>query len=208
MDTHKSRDFRTKNVPLAVILAFASMTPAALAKPKEKTYPASCDRVWLAVKRATAPPHYNFAQFNDAEKKGIVSTGMALTGKRYLDITVSGTGNACTVALGGSFSGLTHNDKGDLFERIKEQLVEVPELPETTASAKGSPTEIAKPIGKPLTNADVVKLNAAGLTEQLIIDKIRVSPADYRLDTNDLVELKHAGLSDAVIRAMIQASQH
>jgi hypothetical protein len=197
-----------KRTFVSTILMLAAAT-SGLAKPKENTYPASCDRVWLAVKRATAPPHYNFAQLDDALKKGIVSTGNFATGKRSLDITLSGTGNTCTVAIGGSFSGLIHNDKGDLFERIREILVEIPESPETVANAK-APSDgsaISKAVSaRPLTNADVLKLQAAGLTEQLIIDKIKASPADYHLDTDDLVGLKQTGLSDAIIGAMIQAS--
>ena len=94
------------------------------AKPKEQVFAASCDRVWSAVKIATAPPHYNFAQLDDAQKKGIVSTGNAVSGKRYLDITLTGSGETCTVALGGNFSGITHNDKGDLFKRIEEALAQ------------------------------------------------------------------------------------
>ena len=61
--------------------------------------------------------------------------------------------------------------------------------------------------GTALTNADVLKLKAAGLTEQLINDKIKASPASFNLDTNDIVDLKQAGLTDAIIGAMIQASQ-
>jgi hypothetical protein len=195
---------------VSLTLVLAGVIPA-FGKPKETTYPTSCNHVWLAVKRATAPPHYNFAQLDDAQKKGFVSTGNFMSGKRYLDITLSGTGNTCTVAIGGVFSGLVHNDKGDLFDRIKEALVEIPEsTPETTAKAKEQPSESPVPkavSGTPLTNADVLKLKAVGLTEQLIIDKIKVSPANYRLDTSDLVELKQAGLSDASIAAMMQASQ-
>ena len=92
-------------------------------KPKEKIYSASCDRVWAAVKVATAPPHYNYAQLDKAQKKGIISTGNTLSGKRYLDITLTGSGDSCTVAVGGNFSGLAHDDKGDLFKRIDEALV-------------------------------------------------------------------------------------
>lgn len=193
----------------AIILVFTGLTPA-LAKPKEKTYAASCDRVWLAVKHSTVPPHYNFAQLDDAQEKGIISTGNFATGKRLLDIRLSGNGNTCTVAIGGNFSGLVHNDKGDLFERIKEALVEIPESPETVAGTKAPAEELvaSKTISsRPLTNADVLKLNAAGLTEQLIIDKINASLADYHLETNDLIQLKQTGLSDAIIGAMIQASQ-
>jgi hypothetical protein len=94
-----------------IVLALALTVSPAFAKPKEKTFPASCGRVWAAVKRATVPPHYNFAQLDDAQK-------------RYLDITLSGTGDTCTVAIGGNYSGLVHNDKGDLFKRIEEALAE------------------------------------------------------------------------------------
>jgi subtilisin family serine protease len=90
-----------------------------LGAPKTKVYPASCDRVWAAVKVAATPPHYNFAMLDDGQKKGIVSTGSGMTGKRNLDLTLTGTGESCTVAIGGSFSGLAHDDKGDLFKRIE-----------------------------------------------------------------------------------------
>jgi hypothetical protein len=61
--------------------------------------------------------------------------------------------------------------------------------------------------GAPLTNADVIKLKAAGLGDDLVIGKIKASPASYRLDAADLVELKQNGLSDALIGAMMQAFQ-
>jgi hypothetical protein len=115
---------------MAVILT--TLASPIFAKPKEQVYAASCERVWAAVKIATAPPHYNFSQLDDAQKKGIVSTGNAFSGKRYLDITLTSSGETCTVALGGNFSGITHNDKGDLFKRIEDALAQVPieETPE------------------------------------------------------------------------------
>ena len=98
-------------------------SPIAFAKPKEKIFQANCDQVWGAVKKATAPPHYNFAQLDDAQKKGIVSTGNSWSGKRYLDISPTApTPDTCTVALGGQFSGITPDDNGDLFARIEEVL--------------------------------------------------------------------------------------
>lgn len=61
--------------------------------------------------------------------------------------------------------------------------------------------------GKALTNADVLKLKNAGLGDELIIGKIKASPADYHLDTNDIIELKRPGLSEVIIGAMLAASQ-
>ena len=47
-----------------------------------------------------------------------------LTGKRTMDIALSGAGDTCMVAIGGVFSGLVHNDKGDLFKRIEAEFTE------------------------------------------------------------------------------------
>jgi hypothetical protein len=61
--------------------------------------------------------------------------------------------------------------------------------------------------GTALSNADVLKLKEAGLSEQLILDKIKSTASTFTLDTDDLLALKKAGLSDAIISAMIQAQQ-
>jgi hypothetical protein len=105
-----------------IIFLLAISTISMLAAPKQKTFPANCDVVWAAVKRMTTPPHYNFAMLDDAQKKGIISTGNNLSGKRNLDLALSGTGDTCTISVGGMFSGLIHDDKGDLFRRIEDDL--------------------------------------------------------------------------------------
>jgi hypothetical protein len=68
-------------------------------------------------------------------------------------------------------------------------------------------SEVPKPaLGPAIGNADILKLQEAGLSEQLIIEKVKASRADYHLGTDDLVELKKAGISDGVIGAMLAAS--
>lgn len=52
-----------------IILLLAITSAPLVAGPKQKTFVTNCDRVWSAVKRATAPPHYNFAMLDDAQKK-------------------------------------------------------------------------------------------------------------------------------------------
>ena len=112
-----------RRVRVAAVIALTTTTVVAFAKPKVKTYPQNCNQVWTAVKTATSSSHYNFAQLDDTQKKGLVSTGNTLTGKRYLDITLtSPTPDTCDVAVGGVFSGFAHDDKGDLFGRIEEAL--------------------------------------------------------------------------------------
>lgn len=56
-----------------------------------------------------------------------------------------------------------------------------------------------------LTNADVLKLSRAGLGDEVIVEKINNSPADYSVEPDDLIALKKAGLSNAVIGAMVRA---
>ena len=56
-----------------------------------------------------------------------------------------------------------------------------------------------------MTNADVIKLKEAGFGDDLVIDKIVNTPAAFNLEFDDLVALRKAGISDAVIQAMLHA---
>ncbi|MCU1326449.1 MAG: hypothetical protein JWN34_1819, partial [Bryobacterales bacterium] len=61
--------------------------------------------------------------------------------------------------------------------------------------------------GKPMTNEDVLALKAAGFGDDFILTKVRTSQAGFVLDTLDLVKLKQAGVSEAVLGAMVQAAE-
>ncbi|HEX3176391.1 MAG TPA: hypothetical protein VHZ49_06930 [Methylomirabilota bacterium] len=54
-----------------------------------------------------------------------------------------------------------------------------------------------------LTNDSVIAMKKAGLSESIILAKIRSSQAKFDVSTQSLVGLKQAGLSDAVIEAMV-----
>jgi len=57
----------------------------------------------------------------------------------------------------------------------------------------------------PLTNLAVVKLVKAGFKEKTIITIINSRPAKYKLDTEDLIELKRNGVNENIILAMLSA---
>ena len=57
-----------------------------------------------------------------------------------------------------------------------------------------------------LTNEAIVAMKKAGLSEGVILAKIRGSKAKFDTSTQALVGLKQAGLSDAVIEAMVAQS--
>jgi hypothetical protein len=103
-----------------VVLIFLSAS--CFAKSKEKVYPISCEKLWAAVKKTAGPPYYNVSQMNDANKTGLVVAGTALSGTRMLSIALTGEGDSCTLSIQGAFSGLAHNDKGDLLKRIEQNV--------------------------------------------------------------------------------------
>lgn len=55
----------------------------------------------------------------------------------------------------------------------------------------------------PLTNAAVIKLVKAGFKEKTVIAIINNRPADFKLDTEQLIELKRNGVNDNIILAML-----
>jgi hypothetical protein len=60
----------------------------------------------------------------------------------------------------------------------------------------------------PMTNEDVLKLVSAGLGEEFILIKIRASPTSFALDTDSIVRLKSAGVSERVLAAMLEGSRY
>jgi hypothetical protein len=57
----------------------------------------------------------------------------------------------------------------------------------------------------PLTNAAVVRLVKAGFKEKTIITIINNRPADFKLDTEHLIELKRSGVHENIILAMLSS---
>lgn len=58
-----------------------------------------------------------------------------------------------------------------------------------------------------LTNAEIVRMSAAGLNKQIIVQKISVSTGKFDLSTDELVNLKKAGVDDDIIAAMFEVSR-
>jgi hypothetical protein len=68
-----------------------------------------------------------------------------------------------------------------------------------------SSTAFAQASGAVMTNADVVKLAKLGFGSEIIKEKISgASSVNFKLDVDDLVKLKNAGVSQDVISAMLR----
>ena len=57
----------------------------------------------------------------------------------------------------------------------------------------------------PLTNNDVMDLKRAGVSDDVIILKIRGGPTKFETNASDLIALKNAGVSDAVVAEMLKS---
>ncbi|MEI8191996.1 MAG: hypothetical protein WCI75_19975, partial [candidate division NC10 bacterium] len=61
------------------------------------------------------------------------------------------------------------------------------------------------PAAEMLTNDSIVTMVKAGLGEELILGKIKISQGQYDVSTDGLVKLKKDGVSDKIIQAMMAA---
>jgi len=64
-----------------------------------------------------------------------------------------------------------------------------------------------KPSEETLTNETIITLTKAGLSQSIIVSKIRSSKTRFDVSTTELLRLKRENVADAVIDAMIQAAQ-
>ena len=57
-----------------------------------------------------------------------------------------------------------------------------------------------------LTNDDVVRMVKAGLGEEIVLSKIKASQSRFDLSTEGLLRLKEAGVSETVIKAVVETA--
>jgi S1-C subfamily serine protease len=81
-------------------------------------------------------------------------------------------------------------------------------MPPQAASPAAVPADPAttQPAKVAMTNEDVIALKTAGFSDDFVISKIRGAAPGYKTDTSDVIMLKKANVSEAVIQAMIAAA--
>jgi len=72
--------------------------------------------------------------------------------------------------------------------------------PESGADRSAAPSTV-------LNNADIVQMQKAGLSEEIILSKIGTSTTNFNTGTQDLIRLKEAGVNDNINNAMVQKSE-
>jgi hypothetical protein len=79
-------------------------------------------------------------------------------------------------------------------------------IPALSVSAQQSPNSDQQQEQVPLTNKDVLEMLKVGLSQEVLIAKIKTSPSRFDTSPAALQELKNGNVSDAILLAMVQAS--
>ncbi|MDQ2841139.1 MAG: hypothetical protein M3Y72_08910 [Acidobacteriota bacterium] len=132
---------------------------------------------------------------------------------------VKGGGHVGAMAAGMVATAIVFWPAAPLFLLIHGKDISIPEGHEVTvytnsdykpvaATSQTKVTEVVPTATASLHNLDVVKLKNAGFSEQMIVAKIKSSPGNYDLGTDDLLRLKAAGISEDILNVMMTPSSH
>jgi hypothetical protein len=116
--------------------------------------------------------------------------------------------------------------KGDYrgFQAALEGVTGLKAVDTDTAPAKSSPAPAATPVAtavpdpskgtapsapstvpaqrEPMTNADVISLVGAGVSQDLIMDQIKRCEPHFSMTTNGLIQLQQGGVSETIVKEM------
>lgn len=76
-----------------------------------------------------------------------------------------------------------------------------------TPQADAGPMTVKPAAPKTLTNASIIRMAGANLSDDLIIQAINSQPGQYTTDADAMVDLKDAGVSEHVIAAMLNRNR-
>jgi hypothetical protein len=79
--------------------------------------------------------------------------------------------------------------------------------PSLAAAVPDQPLEPSPATATARPHEEIVKLKRAGASDEDLLNKVRTDGVNYRLTTGDVVELKAAGLSEAILEAMLRSGQ-
>ncbi len=79
--------------------------------------------------------------------------------------------------------------------------------PASPSPAAAVPPQPPSPPAVDRPSRDIVKLKLAGFSDEFLLNKVRSENVSYQLTTTDILDLRGAGLSEALIEAMMRSGQ-
>lgn len=127
-----------------VVVALMSLILAlpAFGKTHKDVFAVPCSELWPALKDTLRNSgKYGIIGIDNTEMTASFNIGGALGGKRINSVVLNSQGTGCEMQTQTAFSGLAHNDAGDLKKRVEESLAK---LKGAKASAPAKPEEAPK----------------------------------------------------------------
>jgi len=132
---------------LIVALVLSSLALPAFGKTHKDVYDVPCATLWPAVKDALRNSgKYGIIGIDSQEMTASYNIGGSLGGKRINSLVLNAQGDKCELQVQTAFSGLAHDDYGDLKKRVDESLAKQKSAgtPPATTPAPAKTEEPAK----------------------------------------------------------------
>lgn len=133
-----------KRFILAILLPLLALP--AYAKTHSDLYKVSCSVLWPAVKDTLRNSgKYGIIGIDNEEMTASYNIGGTLGGKRTNSVILNSKENGCEMQVQTAYSGLTHDDAGDLKKRVDESLIKLQGAQPTQSvkpdASSGQPTK-------------------------------------------------------------------
>ena len=135
----------------------------------------------------SATPEKGEGEMSDARKAATIAASPVLVWVKGKNVTFEkGTETTAYVS-------------GDLRLDGSQPLTSPTLAPDAAADRRAAPEA-------GLTNADIIRMQKAGLSDEIILSKIATSTTNFDTGTQDLIQLRDAGVKNNIINAMVQKS--
>jgi hypothetical protein len=129
----------------------AGLSPLVFAKTHHDNYTVPCDVLWRAVKDAIRNSgKYGIIGIDNEEMSISYNIGGTMGGKRVNSVMLNRTSEStCEMQTQTAYTGLIHNDAGDMKERVEKSLAKFSEAAPRPAAESDQPKEVASASNKP-----------------------------------------------------------
>ena len=111
-----------KKIVIATLLVLTMALPM-FGKTHKEVYNVPCSVLWPAVKDVLRNSgKYGIIGIDNSEMTASYNIGGSLGGKRINSLVLNTQGDNCELQTQTAFSGITHDDAGDLKKRVDEAL--------------------------------------------------------------------------------------
>jgi hypothetical protein len=124
---------------LLIALLLLTLATPAVAKTHRDMFSAPCSTVWPALKDTLRNSgKYGIIGIDATEMTASYNIGGALAGKRINSVVLNSRADGCEMQVQTAYSGLIHNDAGDLLKRVQDSMARLqPSAPDASVTKAG-----------------------------------------------------------------------